>query len=143
MKREIKFRGKSKANGEWFVGLPEYDNTGDIGFISGFPDGGFWVKESKEIVKTTVGQFTGMKDEQGIDIYEGDILAVPEFYETPEMKNTRYFNHQVVFEYGAFHMAGKEVNVSEDDYNLFQESRNYDERFRVVGNIHDNPELLT
>lgn len=66
MSREIKFRGKQIDNGEWVYGyLADEDYINDINSID---------LSSIEVDRDTIGQFTGLLDKNGKEIYEGDIV---------------------------------------------------------------------
>lgn len=72
-----------------------------------------------------VQQYTGLKDKNGKEIYEGDIIS-GEFYDE-EYNHAETVKHEVVFNNGAFNIA----------------SRNwYKPTIEIVGNIFENPELL-
>ena len=152
--REIKFRGLTPKD-EWIIGdlaklmhennlciMPKsYFGTRDFGeedekgnpiIQNELAIGGFI-----SVVKETVGQFTGLKDKNGKEIYEGDIIRYPTLYETPEMCNTEYSNDIIVFENGGFYLG----QYNEETL-LYCEMISYDGNFEVIGNIHENPELL-
>ena len=120
MTRKIKFRGKNKKNGEWFYGnLFDKDTLGRTHICT-------TTKGCLDIDPNTIGQFTGLYDKNGKEIYEGDIVEY-DWYIIGDKPAYRV-KKQVVF----------------DDMG----ARVGDDRIRnctnveVVGNIHDNPELL-
>lgn len=89
-----------------------------------------WIQECNDIIhykvdKNTLGQFTGLLDKNGVEIYEGDIIT--------------FDNHlqgvsQVVYDYAGFDVVSNNYRTT-----LRPMMNNH---IRVIGNIHDNPELL-
>lgn len=73
MNREIKFRGKRIANDEWAYGSLLRWPDGDCTILESKDDGSNYVWK-REIDPKTVGQFTGLHDADGKEIYEGDII---------------------------------------------------------------------
>ena len=127
MKRQIKFRGKSLNNGEWF-----YGNL-FIGDVYGRTHISTTKRGCLNIDPDTVGQFTGLLDKNGKEIYEGDILLVDEFWDG-ETGNVKIHN-EVGIKDGCFGYIGENTG----DLIPFYDSKITE---RIVGNIHDNPELL-
>ena len=124
--REIKFRGRRLGNGEWLYGslLVSHfkDDKKERYFITQF-SGNYTFEH--EVAPATVGQYTGLKDKNGREICEGDILL--------DESGT----YAVVgYSMGAFY-----VDFGEGfDLQYFAECIH--EICEVVGNIHDDPELL-
>lgn len=115
--REIKFRGKRFDTGVWVYGYLADENY--INDINTFD------LSSIEVDSDTVGQYTGLNDANGKEIYEGDIVR------TSVAKNdiglVEWNCERVAF---VVHMKG-----SAQCYRL-------DKRDQIIGNIHDNPELM-
>lgn len=129
--REILFRGKRKDNSEWVYGnYAVTDNNEKQHFI--FQNKAF----EFEVVPETVGQYTGLTDKNGKKIFEGDIVT----YCTNINRATNKELHEVVFE-----MRGESgyfgIKISNiETWGFCQEVPA--KLMEVVGNIHDNPELL-
>lgn len=129
--REIKFRGKRTDTGEWVYG-DLIENQGRF-FIYHATSETTLKDEDNSIVvlaeqvnPDTVGQYTGLTDSDGTEIYEGDIFQVKAY----EPRFEVYFKNGV-FEY-------RQIGSSNRPFPL---RRIYFDSF-IIGNIHDNPELL-
>lgn len=135
--REIKFRGKRLDNGEWVYGnLVKYPKTekwvpqSEIWFFD--DEGG---GEHYYIVNpTTVGQFTGLYDKDGNEIYEGDICKYS--YINPMTREERTFVWKVEWSNGAYWLHS--IDDSLQDTLLWIQHK----EIEVIGNIYENPELL-
>ena len=147
--REILFRGKRIDNGEWVFGSLLIDGEAhkpaskeNISFSkhyivpetdadniqTRFNDGAFYLNTiAYHIIPETVGQFTGLTDKNGKKIFEGDIVQGKDRLEK-HLEVFGYIDHKN----GSFVITG--------DFMTHYRWLDYD--VEVIGNIHDNPELL-
>ncbi len=129
MKREIKFRGKVKDDGTWVHGDL---TTGDT--IHTSPswhedgEGEWWGYECHE---ETIGQFTGLKDKSGAEIYEGDIVEFTRAQCRGVYKGSRM---AVSYQTHVFCGFGFDKTMA-----LTKKRAN---ECNIIGNIHDKPVLL-
>lgn len=121
--RTIKFRGKRVDNGEWVYGGVEQKS------ITIIYDDTLQYDNETLVFKETVGQFTGLYDKNGKEIYEGDIVVG---YGT--------WNLFVCIEQGHTLVKWKDYDSSKQIFNLEQNWIN-EEECVIVGNIHDNKEI--
>lgn len=124
--REIKFRGKRVDNGKWIEG----DLLRMNGHTFIFPDPALKGIDKYAVDPSTVGQLTGLKDKNGEEIFEGDILrVVTDFGEV--------FNRDVYYLNSSFCIhLGDETDILSIAYAVEANSA------EVIGNIHDNPTII-
>jgi len=131
---EGKFRGKRKCNGEWVVG-----NLITI-------NGQCWIVKvlkyrenlSKadldvclyEVIPETVGQYTGRKDKNDKEIYQGDILK----------KEINGISYYYVVDFGEYPHPASFVLILKKPYQVWELKST--DHLEKVGNIHDNPGLI-
>lgn len=130
MEREIKFRGKRTKAGDplerWIEGsLCRYTNIYDETVTRIMSPSG----HMNDVRPETVGQFTGLKDKNGTEIYEDDIVAL--CYGLPGLEVFAW----VRYKDGAFILT-----EGERDYGFLPSRINLE--MTVAGNIHDNKELI-
>lgn len=136
--RDILFRGKRVGDGKWVYGnliqapgyccilereedlhpmdAPYLD--GEIGWVDG---------KATPVIPETVGQYTGLLDKNGKEIFEGDVVLGKDQL-VRELEIRGYIGHQN----GSFVIVG--------DFMTHYRWLDYD--VEIIGNIHDNPELL-
>ena len=121
--REILFRGKA-IDGNWYYGVPLVFTEDYVCMTAPHT-------YNKAVIPATVGQFTGLTDKNGKKIFEGDIC-----------RNTRTNEIVSVKWHGT--MAGYVWSKRKKEsflYDFGELFRAYD-KYEVIGNIHDIPELL-
>lgn len=135
MNREILYRGKRTDNGEWVEGYyAKYLNlkheiyTAILKFDN--EDGAVYSDEITAVIPETVGEYTGLTDKNRKKIFEGDIVKFRINFNNEKL-GFRYGT--VIFDHGSFHI--------DTDY-CFLCTFASDDDIEVIGNIHDNPELL-
>lgn len=123
--REILFRGRMTASGEWAYGNLDIKPGGRIAIIT--PDD-TPIGKYGQVDPATVGQYTGLTDKNGVKIFEGDVLRYGETI------------HRVVFEQrnGTAYFGLVYGPQETLPFGHYQDLR----QLEVIGNIHDNPELL-
>ena len=135
--REILFRAKRIDNGKWIegylveLGKESFSDPERYGICNkAIPLGRSGVcynLKIDEVIPETVGQFTGLTDKNGKKIFEGDILSYIEEIETRSRgKETLKGIYEVKFEYCGF----SPLDCLACNH------------LEIIGNIHDNPELL-
>jgi len=108
--REIKFRAKNLSDNKWYY-------SDELGYL-------FWQQlEHGDLDKKTLGQFTGLKDKKGKEIYEGDVVRW-------------YFNR--------YPSARKQKRVDEVKFIMgaFIPDVWRNQEVEVIGNVFQNKDLL-
>ena len=122
--RDIKFRGKTENN-IWKYGSLLKDNPQKTYYIVDNEDG-----SGREVLEETVGQYTGLKDKNAKEIYEGDIVA---YIEDGSIGKITWNKEE----------AGFYISMLLEDGGFEEEMMcDYIRGIEVIGNIYDNPELL-
>lgn len=118
--REIKFRVYNPRDNKVHYDITGFEFINKCEMSGVFIDGAFFLKEEVELM-----QYTGLKDKNGKEIYEGDIVKAD------------FFEKQVVgkISYGMGCFCITNSGVSDNQLFIFN-------NYEVIGNIYENPELL-
>lgn len=141
--REILFRGKRKDTGEWAYGYfvsqgeetyifeqAEVDKGIDLG-------GSLDCCEMREVIPESLGQYIGLTDKNGKKIFEGDVLV--------SARHIVPINEKIIISYdNASYTYASIRRFFKDCYDPIDDNEYgiYIEEYKIIGNIHDNPELL-
>ncbi len=140
--REILFRGKRTDNGEWVYGsLLSFScgrkvimpNAAKVFMQQGTTT--ICCNESYDVTPATVGLFTGLTGKNGVKIFKGDIVRTKKFGKICGHTNVNDFDcFSVQYEPCMFRLVNKcrGFNLVDDGFS----------KYEIIGNIHDNPELL-
>ena len=119
--REIKFRGFNTKRNQWLHGSHILNRGTHFVAPDEFADGKTW--EDYEVEEESIGQFTGLHDKNGKEIYEGDIVRY-----RPNNKT-----YQVVFKDGIFFGEGIDGDGA---------ASHFFPSCEIVGNVYNNPKLI-
>ena len=135
--REIKFRAKDIASNKWLFGDLRHHKDD----VCIFDQGG---TKGEQVKRETVGQYTGLKDKNDKPIFEGDIVECVSWNEyftnpaTGEVMQPFRRKMYVDFRKGGFKMVEPmSYGIEVREWDII-----YNGDIEIIGNIHDNPELL-
>ena len=133
--REISFRGKRIDNGQWVYGGFYKEPTNDIksGFSYIVTSSLTFAGNAHAVIPETVGQFTGLTDKHGNKIFEGDVL------QGDDIEDDVYYVVRIGQSDENRYECFLDFNGDNQCWLPFIDSFN---RMKIIGNIHDNPELL-
>ena len=127
--REIKFRAWDKENKKFYDDIFGIDDSGQVILIE---QGTVWTTSEYVVAKNCIPlQYTGLKDKNGKEIYEGDIFI---------HKN----NHKFVVQWDEDRFIGLDNKRNGDGYCCYISSCDElgNSAIEVIGNIYENPELM-
>lgn len=127
--REVIFRGKRTDNVEWIegslLGIDWCDKPSTYSIAPNTPVSVFY-----SVIPETVGQYTGLTDKNGVRIFEGDIVRYDVNY------------HDMVISYDVENWGGWLYEDMDDNMQAYSIYEFNLKDIAVIGNIHDNPEIL-
>lgn len=135
--RQLKFRAWNTSAKQWQTDYSALDCNGN--FLVKMSENSF---DQSDGVKLIFQQYTGLKDKNGVEIYEGDVIAY-----TSHTKTLGDVYHRRVVEWHdevarfSMHKIGKHTSDPKaNEYSLFKAEKM--QKLEIIGNIYENPELL-
>lgn len=132
--RELKFRAWDKSRKTMGFKYADFSVKNGVLVAENYgPDG--------NIQQLPIMQFTGLRDCNGVDVYEGDVVTRDDYpFVSEGLVNYRgevYFDENALVWAVAMHVISDRVRGAACGFSL-----NEHDDYRVIGNIHENPELL-
>ena len=144
------YRGKRVDNGEWVSGYYFITPLTDEATNSKPEDGWYFLTGRQrhcisrnncvyEVVPKTVGQYAGLKDKNGKEIFKDDIVKITEYKEG--IYTVIWDDFRVAWWLKNIKTDNRELSYEDDYCQLLGDCWQIEHR-EVIGNLHDNPELL-
>ena len=132
--REIKFRAWDKRDcvmsAVWNISFKGWEDS-QINYIELCGDGTYEIQEHEAVLM----QYTGLKDKNDTEIYEGDIVLCSEEEYDREFKDTIIFKN-ATFAFSTYN------SYSGGDFDWYTLEHVCEDELEILGNIYENPELL-
>ncbi len=129
--REVKFRCWHKGLNKWVYGFLTRNKNG-VYFIEN-ADSSYGIADDE-----SVGQYTGLKDKHGMEIYEGDIVEYNDFN---SLRTGGHAEDKIIVGKVAFSCGMWMVEAKNCGHDLYEGLVN-DEELEIIGNVYEHQELL-